>query len=99
MKKLLLLLFIVALSLSVNAQPPTEATVYKIELNLDKMHRQYRTGTVFTTIGLALAVAGIASVAQDNDQPGLLYTGGMLITIGGVIHMDSHKFLSKKRKP
>lgn len=99
MKKLSSFLIAILLSLAAVAQPPTEATVYKIELNLDKFHKQYRTGTVFTIIGGAIAVAGIAAIAQDNDQPGLLYAGGALLTIGGLIHIDSHKYLSRKRKP
>lgn len=99
MKKLSSFIIAILLSLAAVAQPPTEATVNKIELSLDKMHRQYRTGTVFTTIGMALVFGGVASIASDNSQTGLLYAGGILMTIGGVIHIDSHKFLSKKRKP
>ena len=71
--------------------------VESINLHLDKAHKQYRTGTVLIAAGLILN--GV-SVLMDPDQPkgavgGL---GGLLVLTGGIIHIDSHKFIGRTRR-
>lgn len=100
MKKLTLLILLSFIGMTSNAQiTQQDSTLQKIELNLDKMHKQYRTGTVFVGIGAVICLAGIAAISQDSEtEPAILYMGGIVLSIGTVIHLDSHKFLNKKRR-
>jgi hypothetical protein len=100
MKKLSLILMAMMIWMSSFAQVNhSDSTLQKIELNLDKMHKQYRTGTVFMGIGAMVVISGIAAISQDSEtEPAILYMGGLVLSIGGIIHIDSHKFLNRKRR-
>lgn len=100
MKKLTTLFLVLALASSnLAAQTQTDFDVQQINLNLDKFHKEYRTGTVFVGIGAAIVLTGIAAISQDSEtEPAILYMGGVILSIGTVIHIDSHKFLNPKRR-
>lgn len=68
-----------------------------IELSLQRSHSQFSTGTVFFVAGLM--IAGVALAADDADiaQKMSILGSGMMV-IGGVIHIDSHKYLGRIRK-
>lgn len=93
---LLILLF----STQLNAQIiDCEKSIEDINLNLDKFHKEYRTGTVFTAIGTVVMIAGVASLINDSDQePTAIYMGALFVSVGTVIHFDSHKFFNPKRR-
>lgn len=93
---LLLLLFITQLNAQIIDH---EKSIEEINLNLNKFHKEYRTGTAFTAIGTIVMIAGVASLINDSDQePNAIYLGGLFVCVGTVIHFDSHKFLNPKRR-
>lgn len=68
-----------------------------INLNLDKSHKQFRTGTYLVAAGLA--VNGLALIAGQNGGGGFLAGFGSLFLMAGtVVHIDSHKYIGRTRK-
>lgn len=69
-----------------------------INLNLDKAHKVYKTGTVLIVAGLALN--GVAALA-NNDNSGRGFVaglGGLMVLAGSFVHIDSHKYIGRTRK-
>jgi hypothetical protein len=75
-----------------------QESIDRINLNLDKAHKQYRTGTVLIVVGLALNGAAVLA-GNDNDGRGFIAgLGGIAILGGGLVHIDSHKYIGRTRK-
>lgn len=70
--------------------------VAHINLQLDKAHKQYRTGTFLVVTGVVLN--GFA-LLMDPDQPSGFVTGlgSVFLLAGGVIQIDSHKYIGRTR--
>lgn len=67
-----------------------------INLQLDKSHRQYRTGTYLVVAGLA--VNGLALLAGENGGGGFLAGFGSLFLVAGTaVQIDSHKYIGRTR--
>lgn len=73
-----------------------------IQLNLNKAHKQFSTGTLMVLTGAILTTAGAILTARDNDATSkaknnnaLLYVGAAMTTTGVVIQIDSHKWIGR----
>lgn len=98
MKTLTLLLILLCSNLQAQIID-TEKSIDDINLNLDKFHKEYKVGTVFNLVGGTVALVGIASLMNDSDQPpSAVYFGAFIMSVGTIIHIDSHKFLNPKRR-
>ena len=68
-----------------------------IKLNLKYSHKEFRTGTVITVLGIGLNVFGLWTLTSKNDSqksgPGLIIGGGVLTFVGGLFMIDSHRFI------
>lgn len=99
MKTLTLLLAILLSPLSNFAQwadTTAHARIDHINLQLDKSHRQYRTGTYLVVAGLALN--GLGLIAGSEGGGGFLAGFGSLFLIAGTaVHIDSHKYIGRTR--
>jgi|SanBayMetagenome_1026888.scaffolds.fasta_scaffold24768_1 hypothetical protein len=98
--KLLITLLLTLTMFSASAQwadTTAHQRIDHINLQLDKAHRQYRTGTFLVTAGLVMN--GLALIAGENGGGGFLAGFGSLFLIGGtVVHIDSHKYIGRTRK-
>lgn len=97
--KLLITLLLTLTMFSASAQwadTTSDARIEHINLQLDKAHKQYRTGTVLVVTGIILN--GFA-LLMDPDQPSGFVTGlGSLFLLGGgIVHIDSHKYIGRTR--
>jgi hypothetical protein len=63
-----------------------------LQLNLHKAHREFRTGTIFYAVGLGLTVLAAGS---DRPSDGLILIGTGFLIAGGVLHIDSHKYIGR----
>lgn len=88
-------LTICLLLLSASAQAQTDSTTHQIQLNLDKCHQEYKTGTIMTLVGLLAVAAGIQAESSDMGGKEFIYAGAAFMTIGTVIHIDSHKWIGR----
>lgn len=88
-------ILIAVLLISASAQAQTDSTTHQIQLNLAKCHKEYRTGTILMVMGILATVAGIQAQSSDMGGKKLIYAGAGLATIGGVIHIDSHKWIAR----
>lgn len=107
MKKLFTL---VLLALSFNAfsqdQIPVETNqsleqdVQDIKLHLHLAHKQYKTGTIFLFGGIATSVLG-SYLFADGAAGGknLMLIGSGMSLLGGLIHIDSHKYFGRAGVP
>lgn len=98
--KPLLTLILTLTMFSANAQWADTTSIARIDhinLQLERSHRQYRSGTVLVIAGLALN--GIAAMAgSNNDGRGFIAGfGGLLALTGTIIHIDSHKYIGRTR--
>jgi len=103
MKQFLILLCL-CLSLSTQAQvtmPTDTERIARIEDSMTAFHKEYNTGTWVAVCGVALVALHYITVAQDNglEQPILGYAGGLMLCTGGVIMIDSHKYLNVSKIP
>lgn len=74
-----------------------QESIDRINLNLDKSHRQYRTGTYLVAAGLA--INGLAVLAGPDGGRGFLTGFGSIFLLAGtVVHIDSHKYIGRTRK-
>ena len=95
--KTLLTLLLTLTMFSSNAQW-ADTTAYQridhINLQLDKSHRQYRTGTYLVVAGLA--INGLALLAGNDGGGGFLTGFGSLFLITGTaVQIDSHKYIGR----
>ena len=100
MKKVILTLFLIWLSKTGNAQM-VDSTIIKrldnIELNLKRSHDAYRGGTILVLTGML--ITGLSFAMDDAEMSGsVAFVGGGMMTIGGILHIDSHKYLGRIRK-
>lgn len=108
--KYLILLLLVSATVNVNAQNIDSLTqrILKLELNqnhiqlnLAKSHKQFSTGSTLLLIGALATGAYIHSLKSQDEMPILLAVGSGMALAGGVIQIDSHKWIGKggrKRK-
>ncbi len=64
----------------------------QMQLNLHRAHREFRTGTIFYTVGLGLA---LLAGSNENTSPGLVLLGSGFLITGGILHIDSHKHIGR----
>lgn len=64
-----------------------------------KSHKQFRTGTLVMIGGLVASAVGVFVVSEhasdpaNADKPALLAVGIGLTAVGGIIQIDSHKWI------
>lgn len=111
MKTLTLILFVLTLFVNANAQSsqplPYDSLVQRVlrlearqdlvQTNLNRGHRQFRTGTAMMVVGVLLT--GLSYAVSEKGSVGsnqaLAIAGGTLIGLGGIIQIDSHRFTGK----
>jgi hypothetical protein len=71
--------------------------VYNIRYNLNKMYKQYNTGTTCIISGTLITTMGILFTTNNNSKFGLPLSicGGILSLTGYIIQIDSHKYLKR----
>lgn len=99
MKKILLLTAL-CFTLQVKAQDFTQVktTQDNIQLNLGKCHKEYKTGTILQITGMLIGGMGVALLSTDKESQEaapLMYFGATFLTIGCVVHLDSHRFIGR----
>jgi hypothetical protein len=95
MKKLILILSLFAST--VQAQQET-ISIQDMQYNLFRSHQEYRTGTVMIVGGLLAVAASVAAKDADLPSKEIGYFGAAFLTIGCVIHIDSHKWIGRAGK-
>lgn len=112
MKKLILLAVMAVIMLSVNAQVPvrnsivlqpvdslTLEKVTKIENSLSGYYKENRNSQFFILLGSALITAGYIFNDQLKGEVNVLpIVGGISSLVGGILYLDSFKYLNPKRK-
>ena len=112
MKKLILLAVMAVIMLSVNAQVPvrnsivlqpvdslTLEKVTKIENSLSGYYKENRNSQFFILLGSALVTAGYIFNDQLKGEVNVLpIVGGISSLVGGILYLDSFKYLNPKRK-
>ena len=97
--KTLITLLLTLTMFSANAQwadTTSSARIDHINLQLERSHRQYRTGTYLVVAGLALN--GLGLIAGSEGGGGFLAGFGSLFLIAGTaVHIDSHKYIGRTR--
>lgn len=72
---------------------------YQTDFYLQKAHEQYSSGTLILGIGVATAAIGtvlhISSTENNNPAKGLMIAGGATTVVGGIIQIDSHKWIGR----
>ena len=64
----------------------------QMQMHLHTAHREFRTGTIFYTVGLGLTVL---AASNENTAPGLVLLGSGFLITGGILHIDSHKHIGR----
>lgn len=76
-----------------------DLAVNNIHYNMKKHHDQFRSGATITAGGTALALVGIILIADRKDAntigPTLSIAGGIGLTLGSIIMVDSHKWIGR----
>lgn len=79
-----------------------DIAINAMHYNMTKAHKQFRTGTYMMIAGTVATIIGTMVLSEqaidgnnNRDQPTLLYVGAGLMTAGGVIQIDSHKWLGR----
>lgn len=106
MKKITL--FILAFTFCMNyshAQKATRLTdsiqiqrISAIEYNLTEYYKENRTSQKMLFVGSALFIAGYFLGASSDLYNPLLISGGVCSLVGGVVYLDSFKWLNSKPK-
>lgn len=92
MKNLIILLLLAG---SVQAQTADTLTIQDMQYNLFRSHQEYRTGTVMIVGGLLAVAASVAAANADLPSKEIGYFGAAFLTVGCVIHIDSHKWIGR----
>lgn len=92
MKKLIIALL---LSTSAQAQTPDTLTIQDMQYNLYRSHQEFRSGTIISLLGALAVLASIQAKNSDMAIPELTYAGAGMITVGTVLHLDSHKWIGR----
>lgn len=66
-----------------------------MQYNLFRSHQEYRTGTVMIVGGLLAVAASVAASDADLPSKEIGYFGAAFLTVGCVIHIDSHKWIGR----
>lgn len=90
MKKL-----IIALLLSSSVQAQDTLTIQDMQYNLYRSHQEFRSGTIISLLGALAVLASIQAKNSDMAIPELTYAGAGMITVGTVLHIDSHKWIGR----
>lgn len=96
--KTLLTLILTLTMFSASAQwadTTTHARIDHINLQLDKSHKQFKTGTFLVIVGLAFN--GAAALATDDGRGFIAGLGSLLVLSGAIVHIDSHKYIGRTR--
>jgi ABC-type cobalamin transport system permease subunit len=103
MKKLFLVLILLGMTVSSNAQVIKseydllqDRRTQVIQLKLKKMHDQYYRGAALWYIGAVITAISIPNVADNG--PGGVYAGVSLNLLGSIIMIASHKHLREAYK-
>lgn len=96
MKKLIIILTLFAST--AQAQQRDTLTIQDMQYNLFRSHQEYRTGTVLSLIGLLAVTASIAAKDAEMPTKELTWIGGGMIAVGGIIQIDSHKWIGRAGK-
>lgn len=70
----------------------------RINLNLERAHRQYQTGTILMSIGAAINFVSLIGGVDQGGAGFMRGVGTLAMVTGGVIHIDSHKYIGRTRK-
>lgn len=75
----------------------TQNELIYVQANLSKFQKQYRTGTIITFVGGAVATGGLITTinTETTNYQYLLVIGGIISTIGFIMQIDSHKWIGK----
>ena len=92
MKNFIILLLLAG---SVQAQTADTLTIQDMQYNLFRSHQEYRTGTVMIVGGLLAVAASVAASDADLPAKEIGYLGSAFLTVGCVIHIDSHKWIGR----
>ena len=111
MKKIILILTTFSIFNSTYAQSAStiEMRLKKLELNNDiiqknlyKAHKQYRDGLGMTIFGIGATIMGSSMSINDikskgNGDVGFIIggTGVLMLIIGNIIMIDSHKYIGR----
>jgi hypothetical protein len=96
MKKLILILSLFASTSQ--AQQRDTLTIQDMQYNLYRSHQEYRTGTVVSILGLLAILASVEAKNSEMPLPELGYIGAGMVTVGGIIQIDSHKWIGRAGK-
>lgn len=103
MKKLVLLLVLLVITVSSNAQviksqydSIQDRRMEVVQLKLKKFHDQYYRGAALWYVGLAVSAIALPNTADNG--PGPLYAGLGLNFLGSIIMIASHKQLREAYK-
>lgn len=79
-----------------------DLAINSIHYNMDKSHKQFRTGSMFLLAGLVASAVGTFVVNNNTpddpkniNKPVLLSVGIGLTAVGGIIQLDSHKWIGR----
>lgn len=75
-----------------------DSKIDKIELNLTQFHHETRRSQFFMYVGTMLTLYGAFNQPSNNKPNYLLFAGCLSNFIGGVIYLDSFKYLNFKHK-
>lgn len=92
MKKLIIALLLTS---SAQAQTTDTLTIQDMQYNLYRSHQEFKSGTILSLLGVLAVLTSIEAKRSDMAIPELGYIGGGLITIGTVLHLDSHKWIGR----
>lgn len=79
----------------------------KVKLNLERAHKQFKFGTMIQAAGVIVGSAyfikreadDLSTIGNDTGRDEtLILIGGIMVTVGTVIQIDSHKFIGRGGK-
>lgn len=70
-----------------------ETSVNRINTNMERHHKQHLQGVAYFSVGVIASVLYAWKADQGEKIPALAIAGGSFITLGGVMMIDSHKWL------
>ncbi len=114
MKKLILIIIILFGSITVNAQSDTtslllkrvenlESYTHRLDLNLETFKERRNGALVLTGLGIMMESIYLSQLSDNNnsnnDIQWVRYSGAGFLVIGGILWIDSFKWVSYRKKP